>query len=257
MANDPNIAKQRLEVAALRAMARPVYEASSLETYYGGVAQQYTSLTAKAQASIDKQTAAIDAVYEKNPFVLQAAAKQALDKKWAEEDGARASRKMNPFLGFALQNTTPETLAKRRAKELADATMAGLSRSVGMLYNADGTRRSTNEIGKSKAHVNNGMAWGDPNNPDPYNQVSRLSRTMVESTWKTDVASYGQQAKDAADSQQKEQAVSRAYQDIRFNQMKMEKMAAAEDQLNTYKGPSAVEEPLTNKKRSTSNGGQA
>ena len=252
MSIDPNIAKQRLEVAALRAMARPVYEASSLETYYGGVAQQYTALTTKAQGNIDKQTAAIDAIYEKNPFVLQAAAKQALDKKWAEEDRAPTSGRMNAF-----QNNTPETIAKRRAKELADATMAGLSRSVGMLYNADGTRRSTNEIGKSKAHVNNGMAWGDPNNPDPYNQVSRLSRTMVESTWKTDVASYGQQAKDAADSQQKEQVVSRAYQDIRFNQMKMEKMAAAEDQLNTYNGPSAVEEPLTNKKRSTSNGGQA
>ena len=248
MSSDPNIARQRLEVAALRAMARPVYEASSLETYYGGVAQQYTALTAKAQANIDKQQTAIDAVYAKNPFVIQAAAKQALDKKWADEDKFIASGQMNPW---TRQYLTPEMIAKKRAKELADATSAGLSHSVKMLYNADGTRRSTDEIGKSTAYIRNGMSWSDPNNPDPYNQVSGLSRTMVESTWAADVTSYGKQATDAADSQQKEQAVSRAYQDIRFKQMKMERMGAAADQLNTYTGPSAVEEPLTNKKRST------
>lgn len=245
MSSNPNIARQRLEVAALRAMARPVYEASSLETYYGGVAQQYTALTAKAQASIDKQTAAIDAVYGKNPFVLAAAAKQALDKKWEAEDKARTGSSW----ATAWVNS-PELVAKRRAKELADATMSGLSTSVKMLYNADGTRRSTQEIANSKAFVKNEMSWSDPNNPDPYNQLSALARTLETSTWRADVASYGQQAVDATDSQMKEQAVSRAYQDIRFKQMKMEKMGAASDSLNTYKGPSAPEEPLTNKKRS-------
>jgi len=251
MSSNPNIARQRLEVAALRAMARPVYEASTLETYYGGVAQQYTALTAKAQASIDKQTAAIDAVYGKNPFVMSAASKAALDKKWAEEDKARTGSSW----ATAWVNS-PELVAKRRAKEAADLTMRGLSHSVRMLYNSDGTRRSTEEIGKSTAYIKNGMSWSDPNNPDAYNQVSALSRTLETSTWRADVASYGQQAVDAADSQMKEQAVSRAYQDIRFKQMKMEKMGAASDSLNTYMGPSAPEEPLTNKKRSTQIGGQ-
>jgi hypothetical protein len=232
-----------------------VYEASSLETYYGGVAQQYTALTAKAQASIDKQTAAIDSVYAKNPFVISAAAKAVLDQKWAKEDKFMANVGKSPF-GWGRVATPADVVAKRRVKELADATMSGLSHSVRMLYNADGTRRSTQEIGKSTAYIKNGMSWSDPNNPDPYNQVSGLARTLETSTWRTDVTSYGQQAKDAADSQMKEQAVSRAYQDIRFKQMKMEKMGAANDSLNTYSGPSAPEEPLTNKKRSTSNGGQ-
>ena len=248
MSSDPNIARQRLEVAALRAMARPVYEASNLETYYGGVAQQYTALAAKAQANIDKQQTAIDSVYAKNPFVIQAAAKQALDKKWADEDKFIASGQMNPW---TRQYLTPEMVAKRRAKELADATMAGLSGSVQRLYNADGTRRSTDMIGKSTYYVKNGMSWSDPNNPDPYNQVSGLSRTMVESTWAADKQSYGQQATDAADSLAKETAVSRAYQDIRFNQMKAEKMSVFNSTLNTYKGPEQLEEPLTNKKRSS------
>lgn len=250
MSSNPNIARQRLEVAALRAMARPVYEASALETYYGGVAQQYTALTAKAQANIDKQTAAIDAVYDKNPFVISAAAKATLDKKWAAEDKSRGG---SPW-AFAWVNT-PEAVAKRRATELASVTMSGLSTSARMLYNADGTRRSTVEIANSKAYVKNGMSWSDPNNPDAYNQVSALARTLETSTWRTDVTSYGQQAKDAADSQAQEQSVSRAYQDIRFKQMKMEKMGAASDSLNTYKGPSAIEEPLTNKKRSAQIGG--
>jgi hypothetical protein len=252
MPSNPSIAAQRLEAASLRAQARPVYEASPLETYYGGVNQQYTALAAKAQASIDKQTAAIDSVYAKNPFVIQAAAKRALDKQWAAEDKVIASGQMN---AFTRKYNTPEMVAKRRAKELADATMAGLSGSVQRLYNADGTRRSTDMIGKSTYYVKNGMSWSDPNNPDPYNQVSGLSRTMVESTWAADKQSYGQQATDAADSLAKETAVSRAYQDIRFNQMKAEKMSAFAGTLNTYKGPSAVEEPLTNKKRSILNGG--
>ena len=248
MPSNPSVAAQRLEAASLRAQARPVYEASPLETYYGGINQQYTALAAKAQASIDKQQAAIDSVYAKNPFVIQAAAKQALDKKWADEDKFIASGQMNPW---TRQYLTPEMVAKRRAKELVDATTAGLSRSVRMLYNADGTRRSTDEIGKSTYYVKNGMSWSDPNNPDPYNQVSGLSRTMVESTWAADKQSYGQQATDAADSLAKETAVSRAYQDIRFNQMKAEKMSVFNSTLNTYKGPEQLEEPLTNKKRSS------
>ena len=248
MSSNPSVAAQRLEAASLRAQARPVYEASPLETYYGGINQQYTALAAKAQASIDKQQAAIDSVYAKNPFVIQAAAKQALDKKWADEDKFIASGQMNPW---TRQYLTPEMVAKRRAKELVDATTAGLSRSVRMLYNADGTRRSTDEIGKSTYYVKNGMSWSDPNNPDPYNQVSGLSRTMVESTWAADKQSYGQQATDAADSLAKETAVSRAYQDIRFNQMKAEKMSVFNSTLNTYKGPEQLEEPLTNKKRSS------
>ena len=245
MPSNPNIARQRLEVAALRAMARPVYEASNLETYYSGVAQQYTALTAKAQASIDKQTAAIDAVYAKNPFAMSAAAKATLDAKWAAEDKARAGSSW----ASAFVNS-PEAVAKRRATELTAATMSGLSTSARMLYNSDGTRRSTQEIANSQAFVKNGMSWSDPNNPDAYNQVSALARTLETSTWRTDVTSYGQQAKDAADSQMQEQAVSRAYQDIRFKQMKMDKMGAASEALNTYTGPSAIEEPLTNKKRS-------
>ena len=248
MPTNPSVAAQRLQAASLRAQARPVYESSPLETYYGGINQQYTALTAKSQAKIDKQTAAIDSVYAENPFVIQAAAKQALDKKWAAQDKFIASGQMNPW---TRQYLTPEMIAKKRAKELADATSAGLSHSVRMLYNADGTRKTVEQIGKSTAYIKNGMSWSDPNNPDPYNRVSGLSRTMVESTWAADVQSYGQQAKDAADSLAKETAVSRAYQDIRFNQMKAEKMAAFDGSLNTYRGPTQLEEPLTNKKRSS------
>ena len=258
MPSNPNTAAQRLEAAALRAQARPVYETSPLETYYGGINQQYTALAAKAQANIDKQQTAIDSVYAKNPFVIQAAAKQQLDKKWADEDKTIAAGHVN---AFTRQDYTPEAIAKRRAKELADATMAGLSGSVKMLYNADGTRRSTDEIGKSTYRVKNGVSWSDPNtvlaleqrdrqNADPYNQVSALSRTMVQSPWAADKQKYGQQAADAADSLAKETAVSRAYQDIRFKQMKLEKMSAFESTLNTYTGPGQLEEPLSNKKRS-------
>ncbi len=250
MSSNPSVAAQRLEAASLRAQARPVYEASPLETYYGGINQQYTALAAKAQASIDKQTAAIDSVYAKNPFVIQAAAKLALDKKWASEDKLIAAGQMgsNTFIQYF---STPEKIAARRAKELADTTYAGLHDSVKSMYNRDGTRKTIEEIGKSTYYIKNGMSWSDPNNPDPYNQVSGLSRTMVESTWAADKQSYGQQATDAADSLAKETAVSRAYQDIRFNQMKAEKMSVFNSTLNTYKGPEKLEEPLTNKKRSS------
>ena len=257
MPSNPSVAAQRLQAASLRAQARPVYESSPLETYYGGINQQYTALAAKAQASIDKQTAAVDAVYAKNPFVIQAAAKQALDKKWASEDKFIASGQIRAFAPFAAftafnpANYTPEAIAKRRAKELLDTTYAGLHNSVKSMYNRDGTRKTIEEIGKSTYYIKNGMSWSDPNNPDPYNQVSGLSRTMVESTWAADKQSYGQQATDAADSLAKETAVSRAYQDIRFNQMKAEKMAAFDGSLNTYRGPTQLEEPLTNKKRSS------
>ena len=249
MSLNQNTAAQRLEAAALRAQARPVYEATPLETYYGGISKQYTDLASKAQANIDKHQTAIDSVYEKNPFVIQAAAKQQLDSKWADEDKFLTAGRKSPF-GWAQLVTTPEEVAKRRVKELADATMAGLSGSVQRLYNADGTRRSSDEIGKSKFHVKNGMSWSDPNNPDPYNQVSGLARTMVTSPWAADKQRYGQQAADAADSLAKETAVSRAYQDIRFKQMKFEKMSAFESTLNTYTGPGKLEEPLSNKKRS-------
>lgn len=240
MSSDPNIAKQRLEVAALRAMAHPVYEASTLETYYGGVAQQYAARTAEAQANIDKQLTGINAVYEKNPFVLSAFNKAKLDKKWADEDKRRSLGMIN----WINQAENPALTAQRRAKELADTTMSGLAPSVRMLYNADGTRRSVEDIGKSTAFVRNGMSWSDPNNPDPYNQVSGLARTLETSTWKTDVVAFGQQAKDAEDSRIKERDVSRAYQDMRFSQMKADKMSIAGEILNTYKGPDQIERPL-------------
>jgi len=240
MSNDPNIAKQRLEVAALRAMARPVYETSTLETYYGGVAQQYSARTAEAQANIDKQLTGINAVYEQNPFVLSAFNKENLDKKWKEEDKRRSLGMIN----WINQAENPALTVQRRAKELADATMAGLTPSTRMLYNADGTRRSVEDIGKSTAFVRNGMSWSDPNNPDPYNKVSGLARTLETSTWKADVVAFGQQAKDAEESRIKERDVSRAYQDMRFNQMKVDKMSIANETLNTYKGPDQIERPL-------------
>ena len=148
------------------------------------------------------------------------------------------------MISWIHQAESPALIAQRRAKELVDATMRGLTPSTQKLYNADGTRRSVEDIGKSTYFVSNGMSWSDPNNPNPYNQVSGLARTLETSTWKADVIAFGQQAKDAEESRIKERDVSRAYQDMRFNQMKVDKMSIANETLNTYKGPDQIERPL-------------